>query len=145
MHLAVQLLHLHVLCIHIPLPTMQLITSESLYSSPKWDSCTLHSEQQCSFLVTTTIKFGPLKCNPNVSEQNEEKGWSGLNWFGVHVHKDKPSCSSEFCWKIPIYNLMPMYNWACIWIKLDALWEETCTVGKINIWPNLSIKIREHP
>lgn len=40
---------------------------------------------------------------------------------------------------------MPMHNWACIGLKLDALWERTSTVGKTIFWFKLSIKTENNP
>lgn len=38
--------------------------------------------------------------------------------------------SNELLEEFLIYYIIPMHNWCYIWLRLDELWEGTCTVEK---------------
>lgn len=68
------------------------------------------------------------------------------SWTASGCICSKANClPHEYVGKTPIYNLMPMHDWAWIWLNLDAFSERKGVVDTDLHNQSLSMKTESHP
>lgn len=132
---------------HTPLQTMQLATSEPFDSHPPLQDCT-HSR------IWTMVEVSPYLETIKSRVSNVVLVYLGLKsrrtypastGFGYMNTKAKLCPLVTFRGESLVYHLIFMHTWVCTWLKPDESWKGSWAVRKMNIWPNVSIKVETHP